>query len=427
MVSLSKVHPWPSIAALLVVGGCELDEIVVPSGDEVVVVQAVMRPDLVDQFVVVERSFTGSVDPGEFEIGDVPTESRPRTPVEGAAVEVRNLDRQSASCDDPVVFTNSPQSPGKFRLSGVYWSPPSCPDMRPGDRLRLTVRTLEGAVVTGDTRVPGLNGAELVVAGTTVAFNTGDTATINRDRDTLQIHVDATIGRLVQLEIRRIADDQVKTRSRVLVDTTAFRLPGNTLDVFAGQDGDDVFRAGRHYTMVVALTDTNYYDFARSFNSPFTGRGYINHLAGGIGVFGSLVAQTTTVTAVGEFDDAREGTYRLEGQIKEIDVNVELDLYLARSVTETDFSGFLRGTWIRRCACGPEGAQIWIARNVTGKSIDGRFAGDTLFAIVTDPGAASFRYVLRGIRGNTPSFNVALTDSLGLSAIPLGSLTASQQ
>jgi hypothetical protein len=40
------------------------------------------------------------------------------------------------------------------------------------------------------------------------------------------------------------------------------------------------------------VTDTNYYDFVRSRSDPFTGRGFLNHLEGGIGVFGSVEAHT---------------------------------------------------------------------------------------------------------------------------------------
>ena len=409
------------------IAACELTEVTVPSGETVIVVQAVMRPDRVDQFVVVERSFTGAVDPGQFEIGDVPTEGQPRTPVEGAVVTVQNLDFTNALCGDTVVFTNRPQSPGLFRLPGVYWSPPSCPPMRPGDRLHMRVETPGGQVITGEARVPGLNGAELTVAGTTVAFDPNDTTTFNRDRDTLHLRVDAVAGRLVQLEVRRLVEAEEETRTIVLVDSTAFSLPGNSLDVFTRQDGDDVFRAGRHYAVTVALTDTNYFDYARSFNNRFTGRGFINHLLGGIGVFGSLAAVTTTVTVTGDVDDAREGVYRLEGQIEGIDIDVELNLFLARSIDQTDVSAFLNGDWIRRCDCGPEGGRAWIAREIQKQSIDGRFAGDTLFAIVNDPDAATKRYVLRGIRTQGAPFIVSVADSLGLGSYSLGSLTATQR
>ncbi len=80
------------IGCSVLISGCDLKEVVVPVGEPTVVVQAVMRPDLGQQFVVLERSFTGAVDPEDFEIGDIPTAGFPRTPIEGALVQVSNLD-----------------------------------------------------------------------------------------------------------------------------------------------------------------------------------------------------------------------------------------------------------------------------------------------------------------------------------------------
>ncbi len=424
-----QMRGWrPLLVGWLLVGaGCELREVTVPDGERVIVVQAVMRPDLVDQFVVVEESFTGTVDPGRFEIGDVPTEGGPRTPVVDATVAVRNLDFTTAQCGDTVVFSDRPQSPGRFRLRGVYWSPPSCPPMRPGDRLALSVTTSDGQVVEGEARVPGLSGAELQVAGGTQMFGTGDTTMFNRDEDTLRLRVRAVSGRLVQFEVRRLVEGEDETRTLVLVDSTAFSLPGSSLDIFTRNDGDDVFRAGRHYLLTAALTDTNYFDFARSSNNEFTGRGFINHLRGGIGVFGSLAATTTTLSVVGNRDDAREGTYHLAGQVQGIQIDVDFDVFLARSVERSDASGFLSGGWIRRCDCGPEGARAWVSRDIDGRSIDGSFSGDSLVAVVNDLDAATTRYVLRGVRTPDAPFVVGVADSTGLGSNVIGTVIATQR
>jgi hypothetical protein len=408
-------------------GACKLSEITVPVGDPVLVVQAVMRPDRMDQFVVVEWSFSGDVDPGEFEIGDVPAEGSPRTPVEGATVAISNKDFSGDPCGDEVVFTNTPQVPKRFTLRGVYWGPPACPTMRVGDRLALRIETREGLVVTGETTVPGLGGADLAVAGTQVPFGTDDTTTFNRDRDTLHLHVEALAGRRVQLQVRQLADVQRPPSSTVFADTTSFLLPGDALDVFTGRDGKDVFRAGRHYSLTLALSDSNYFDFSRSFSNQFTGRGFINRLQGGIGVFGSLVAISTTVTAVGDKEDEREGVYRMMGEIEGVEIDVELDVYLARPLRNAEFSAFLDGVWLRRCECGPQGAVAWVPRQVHRESLDGRLAGDTLVAVLQDPGALTVRYQLTGVRIPKAPFGVAVADSTALHSRVLGILATTQQ
>jgi hypothetical protein len=77
----------------------------------------------------------------------------------------------------------------------------------------------------------------------------------------------------------------------LFTDTLGVALPGDLVNPFEGGDaGRPVFGVGREYSLTVAVTDTNYYDFVRSRSDPFTGRGFLNHLEGGIGVFGSVAA-----------------------------------------------------------------------------------------------------------------------------------------
>ena len=59
--------------------------------------------------------------------------------------------------------------------------------------------------------------------------------------------------------------------------------------------------------------DTNYFDYYRSRNDPFTGSGIINRLQGGIGLFGSTVvigSRTLDVTQQ-PVEPALEGDYEL--------------------------------------------------------------------------------------------------------------------
>ena len=426
----------PSLTRLVVVLtilgtglGCELSEVTIPTGDPTVVVHGVMRPDLSQQFIVVERSFTGVVDPARG-TGTIPGQAPP-TPIEGAIVWVRNLDLPSDPCGSPVVFSGEPQDPLLFTLPGVYWGPPSCPTMRPGDRLELRVETADGEVVTGVTRIPGLDAAWLAVGGDSVELGASDTATFNRDRDTLRIRMETSVGRLMQLEVRLLdyqgePDKSKFALTKIFVDTTSVLLPGDLLNVFERGEGSEIFRAGRHYTLTAAVTDTNYFDFARSRNNAFTGRGFVNHLTGGIGVFGSLAASSTRVTATGNADDPREGAYRLQGQIQGVDVDAELTVFLARPLEEAEFSAFLDGTWVTRDDMGPGGTTIWRAISVQAGSVDGEFRGDA-FSLVVPCDCLIKRFALSGVRVPGSPFPIAVKDSTVVAVRLLGTITATQQ
>lgn len=384
----------------MVLVACDLNEVEIPNGDPVVVVQGVMRPDLPAQFdgrqfIVVERSFTGEVAPEiDPETGDakfhsadsitIPYGGYPATPMEGALVWVGNGDLPGDSCGANMQFVPDPPTDEVSKKPGLYWGPEGCPTMRPGDVLELRVESPEGDVVTGTTRVPGMNSAFLRVAGASVPFDTATVTTFNRDTDTVRVEVDGEAARMLQVEVRRNGD-LTDFGTKIYADTTALGIPGNVINSFVIGDEDDVFRAGREYVFTVALTDSNYFDFARSENSQFTGHGFINRLSGGIGIFGSLVASTTFLRAEGKVDDPREGVYRLQGVFEDdVEVDVLWELYLARQVDSTEFSAFVEGPW------------LW---GDIDTSADGVFSDNDFVAWIVDTVGARIRAdTLRGVR-----------------------------
>jgi hypothetical protein len=97
----------------------------------------------------------------------------------------------------------------------------------------------------------------------------------------------------------------------------------------------------------VAAADRNYFDFARSANDRFTGRGFINHLEGGIGVFGSMDPATRLLKVVTRRRTPEEGTYRIAGTVDAGPVDLTLDLYRRRIPDPAEpFSAFVTGTWV---------------------------------------------------------------------------------
>ena len=73
----------------------------------------------------------------------------------------------------------------------------------------------------------------------------------------------------------------------------------NCCTIKSGDFRDDsglLIQAGA-FTAVLTV-DSNYFDFVRSGSDPITGRGFLNHLEGGIGVFGSVAPYRYTLRVV---------------------------------------------------------------------------------------------------------------------------------
>lgn len=311
-------------------------------GDPITVVHAVMRPDLPQQWVLVETSLTGSFE-AEEETGSVP--GGVERPVTGARVHVANISFGADPCGPQVIFDAQPEN-AEDETAGVYWSPAGCPTMRPGDTLELRVETPGGPVVTGRTEVPGINGVTLR-AGGREEIMPGPLFSFNRDTDTLVADVDPAAGRALQIEV---GERRSVRSSWFFVDSTSVTLPGTIPDFFDRDfdlDGDvpDLFLAGVYYEFTTAWTDQNYFDFVRSMNSPLSGRGFINELNGGMGLFGSLVAVTNELRVTGNTDDPIEGRYELSGILSGIPVEITWELYASAGVPRR-LAGFVTGQWV---------------------------------------------------------------------------------
>lgn len=333
---------------------CEFGETVIPKSEPMVVVHGVLRPDLDRQWILIEQTLTGADD--NFLAGGAIPGSPPQLPVIGAAVSVTNLSMASDTCG-VTHFSETPETRDLPLAAGLYWGPPECPSMRTGDTLSLRIETLDGEVVTGTTAVPGAEEMTLRVGDNTISLP-GPPLQMNRDTDTLEARIAVESGRALHLEVRR-PDSAGTSQSvfRFFVDTTEVTLPGNLPnflegllgeeDTTATEDAGPIFTAGRYYTITLGLGDERYFDFVRSANIPVSGRGFINNLTGGMGVFGSLVAETDTLKVVGNRDDEREGFYRMVGTVDGAEVDGTLELYVAATGQDTTgLSAFVTGEWV---------------------------------------------------------------------------------
>ncbi len=369
---MSRVRRVVLAPAAVLAAACEFGEVTIPAGEPIVVVQAVMRPDLPRQWVLVEQTLTGAtqIDSGSVVIpGDTP-----QLPITGASVTVRNRSAMSDPCGT-VQFVEHPGD-GPPESPGVYWGPSGCPTMHPGDTLELRVAT-PLATVGGTTVVPGADRFILGVGADTITMP-GPRLDLNRDVDTLFAEAVGATGRVLQIEVRR---PDVTGASApgfwFVVDSTAITVPGTLPDFFTAFEQDTsgipdefppVFAAGRYYAVTVAHGDERYFDFVRSGNIPPSGRGFVNRLDGGLGVFASVIAATSDVRVVGTIDDRREGAYRLSGTLQGTAVNASLELFVATANADsTVASAFVGGTWLH---------------GAIDESADGGWVGDTLALVI---------------------------------------------
>jgi len=388
---------------------CEFGEIEIPEGEPMVVVHAIIRPDKARQWILVEQTLTGAASAADTLEMVIPGDA-PLLPITGAFVSVTNANMPDDPCGE-TMFSETPIDPELARSLGLYWGPRDCPTMRPGDTLALRIETADGHVVTGRTEVVGVEGMVLRVNGDSIVVP-GPPLLFNRDADTLEAEVFPSVGRAIQVEIAH--PDSLNALEPVffmLVDSTAMTVPWdmiNFFEEFLEEDEDttssdapsSVFVAGKQHTVTVALMDDNVFDYERTGNMQLSGRGFVNHLVGGIGVFGSLVGEMNDLRVVSTLDDDREGGYRMAGTIQGVPVDISLELYVAAAGEDTTHAAaFVEGDWV----LGP-----------LNSSAEGIFTGNALALTIyqidpTDPESVS-AILLSGNTQTSGSFNLEAYD-----------------
>jgi len=356
--------------ALVLAFGCKLTEVTqAPPGTPAIVVQSVLNTAESLQAVLVQQSQEGDTTIG----------------VSGATVQLTDLDPRG--CPTPtVVLKEVPLAPGI--VPGTYQGS-FCP-LAAGDRITLKVTTPTAQAVTGETTIPGIT-APLIQAGSTSVTFPPASLTLDRTSDSLSVTAQLVRARALFVEaVRTTAGEDPSVQ--IATDTTTVRLPGDLID--PTDDGRVIFRAGAYYALTAAGMDTNYYDFFRSSTNPLTGRGFINHLNGAVGVFGSVAPLTYVLRVAAPQTDPREGMYHLTGRVAGTAVDVTWDVYREPLVSGATFSqgdafcAFVDGQWVG--VSGP------IHTSANGSFPDSTWVGRMFGPTHTD--AANPTYVLTGIR-----------------------------
>lgn len=260
--------------ALCVIGACTFDEHAVAVQPPQIVVHAVLDPGTLEQQVLVERSLSGAVNIVESQRfdSDDPINSGGGIPISGAQVTISGPDGTLTGVEQPVEGRPPGYSSGRYIVAfglGNFATP-----LRRGARYQLRVRTPEGGEVTGTTVVPDIN--PVGIATRIDVFN--------RDRDSVRItwrNVAGARSYLLRVESPYGAFLQ-------FIDSTNVTLKGDVRNYFASSL-QRVFIPGFRQRVTVAAVDSNFFDYYRTRNDPFTGSGIINNLTGGIGVLGAAV------------------------------------------------------------------------------------------------------------------------------------------
>ncbi len=289
----------PAIAALALLAaasGCEFDKQVIAVAPAQVVVHAVLDPNATIQEVLLERTLTGAVtvpDNVRYDPLD-PINSGGGVPVAGASVRIQGPDGTFTGLERKYPGRAVTYGQGRYEVVAGVGSTP----IRAGARYTLTVRATDGAVVTGTTVVP--NAPPYAAAQTITTFD--------RDRDSVKL----AWGKVQGARSYGLRIETPFSAFQLFSDTTKLALPGSLRNFFAS-DLQRVFIPGFQQAVTLYAVDTNYFDYYRSRNDPFTGSGIINRISGGIGLFGSavtLIVRTLDVTQQPR-EPSLEGEYEL--------------------------------------------------------------------------------------------------------------------
>ena len=286
------------VCALVGGGACTFDQQSIAVVPTQVVVHAVLDPGAAQQEVLVERTLSGTVriaDSLRFDALD-PVNTGGGVPIAKAQVSITGPDGVLSGAE--IVYTDHPVTYGAGRY--MIGTNPLGVRIRPGARYTLTVRTPEGAVVTGTTVVPYALPFSQAIGAPFLAFN--------RDRDTLAV----SWSPVPLSRSYGVRTESPFGPNYIYTNETHVQFAGDIRNVFAS-DLQRLFIPGFRQTYTVFAIDTNYFDYYRSRNDPFTGSGIINRLQGGIGLFGASVvigARTLDVTQQ-PVDPSLEGDYEV--------------------------------------------------------------------------------------------------------------------
>ena len=322
------------------------------------------------QVVLLERTRNGSVALvlPPFDLAD-PIGSDEGIAERGALVSLTTPSGETLSAHED-------QSGGIYRFS----LPGSA--LARGGKYSLFVLTTKGEALRAETSVPAGTVADVAIE-----------RVFNRASDTVVIDWPAASG--ARSYFVRI-ETPFGPRSFFTSDTWV-RLSGDLRNIeVAGLPR--VFVPGFPQAVTVSAVDSNYYDWYRTHNDALSGRGLVNRVDGGLGVFGAIVRlRFEEFRVIAPQTEPEAGTFRFTGSEAEVAATrfLSLDLYVESRAARDDQADALSGRYVKRLLIGEAGCG---ACGLLGTTRGGRIE----LALLSDWYANDTLDVLTGeIRGDT--------------------------
>lgn len=370
------------VVLTLLLGACDLGTINVPKTAPTVVVHGVLNPSAPNQVILLERTLTGAVQIPDtsFDVSD-PIISAGGVAISNATVEIiDSTGRVTRGVEDKSIPANN----GKG--AGVYRVPIAGGALILGARYQLHIRTPDGEDVTASTRLPS----------PATRLGGGLTRTFNRDRDVIATQWNAA----PKARAYAVRIESPFGPFFLFTDSLSFRTNGELRNLFAG-DLQRVFIPGFRQDILIAAIDSNFYDYYRTSNDPFTGAGIISRINGGLGMFGALVSLNTgTITVTADQTEPIEGRFRLTPITTDVTTPTQFTLYVESPPAKADAAAALSGRYQLGNSAARSDGIIGQLRgpDVTLAILNGQLAGDTVDVFIGELAGDTLRgtYQKRG-------------------------------
>jgi hypothetical protein len=187
----------------------------------------------------------------------------------------------------------------------------------------------------------------------------------------------------------------------LFTDSTTIRISGDLRNLFAGEL-QHVFVPGFRQDVFVGAVDSNFYDYYRTNNDPFTGAGIISRVNGGLGLFGSIVnLNTGTIQVTADQTEPIEGRFNLVPATSNPSLPTQLVLYVESPAARSDLPAALSGRYSIGNSTAPTagligrllGSEVTLAlggpNQLAGDTVEvweGQLKGDTLRGVYRSSG-----------------------------------------
>jgi len=327
-----------ALALAVVLGGCSIEEVEVPRTKPRLSLHAVLSATAPSQVMLLERTRTGSVtivgEPFELE----------NPFVNDAGIAEPNALATLVAPDGHVYTGLEDLTPGGSG-AGVYRFPLPGALLDRSGSYRLTVLTTSGERLYSESAVPDGVAAEIA-----------DDTTFDRAADTLLLAWPRS-ARARSYFVR--VETPFGPRAFFTTDTSV-RLSGDLRNVNLSTLRH-VFIPGFPQAVTVSAVDSNFYDWFRSQNGELSGEGLVNHMQGGLGVFGSLVRlRYLALTVIAPQPEPIAGTFVFTGTPDEqlSAPYSRLDLYVESRAARADQDDALSGRYTRQMRLGDIGCPV---------------------------------------------------------------------